>query len=331
MLDETVHRTEDVAPPDRLEYWRHRLSEMSAPIEASTGHAADFRAELRVLTLGEMQLWNMESPSITVRRPARLIRSSDPEFYLLSLPFPGAGPAARHDGHGEWRPQDLVMYDSVRPIALQVSTDDPRRQIRGAWLTLPRQAVPLPPDKVAGLIARRMPGGEGVGALLVQLLNGIAADTGAYRTGDAPRLGTAALDLVSALLAHHLDAEDAVPPESRRRALVQRIRAFVRAHLHEPDLNPGAVAAAHHISVSYLHRLFEGEEETVAAWIRRQRLERARRDLADPALAATPVHAIAARCGFPRAADFSRAFRGAYGLPPSDYRHGATATATGGR
>ncbi|MFE7532161.1 helix-turn-helix domain-containing protein, partial [Kitasatospora sp. NPDC057542] len=125
------------------------------------------------------------------------------------------------------------------------------------------------------------------------------------------------------------DAEDAVPPESRRRALVQRVRAFVRTHLHEPDLSPGAVAAAHHISVSYLHRLFEGEEETVAAWIRRQRLERARRDLADPALAATPVHVIAARCGFPRAADFSRAFRGAYGLPPRDFRHGAV-TAGGG-
>ncbi|MFD5438565.1 hypothetical protein ACFWJ4_41260 [Kitasatospora sp. NPDC127067] len=79
-----------------------------------------------------------------------------------------------------------------------------------------------------------------MGALLVQLLDGIAADPGAYRTGDTPRLGTAALDLVSALLAHHLDAEDAVPPESRRRALIQRVRAFVRAHLHEPDLNPGA-------------------------------------------------------------------------------------------
>ncbi|MFD0351111.1 helix-turn-helix domain-containing protein [Kitasatospora aburaviensis] len=128
---------------------------------------------------------------------------------------------------------------------------------------------------------------------------------------------------MSALLAHHLDAEEALPPESRRRALTHRIRAFIRTRLHDPGLSPGAVAAAHHISVSYLHRLFEGEEETVAAWIRRQRLERARRDLADPALAAVPVHVIAARCGFPRAADFSRAFRGAYGLAPRDFRHDA--------
>ncbi|MFF0222770.1 helix-turn-helix domain-containing protein [Streptomyces sp. NPDC004629] len=37
----------------------------------------------------------------------------------------------------------------------------------------------------------------------------------------------------------------------------------------------------------------------------------------------TPIHAIAARSGFPRAADFTRAFRRAYGVSPSDYRHQA--------
>jgi AraC-like DNA-binding protein len=74
--------------------------------------------------------------------------------------------------------------------------------------------------------------------------------------------------------------------------------------------------------VSYLHRLFRQRNggRTVAAWIREQRLERARRDLADPDQRATAVHAIAARWGFRHAADFSRAFRRAYGMPPRDYR-----------
>ncbi|WP_316520567.1 AraC family transcriptional regulator [Kitasatospora brasiliensis] len=326
MLAESVFRTEDVEPPDRFDYWRDHITRLIAPFDARTEHTADFRAELRVLPLGDLSLWTMENPPLTAHRPSPLIRSSsDPELYLLSLPFDDATTAVRSDGLGGYRPHDLVLQDSSRPNLLQVSTDDPRQRIRGAWLTVPRQALPLPPDRIDQLTARRMPGDAGVGALLVHLLGGIAADTGAYRSGDAPRLGTAALDLLTALLAHHLDVEDAVPPESRRRALTRRIRAFIRAHLHEPDLNPGAVAAAHHISVSYLHRLFEGEEETVGSWIRRQRLERARRDLADPALAQTPVHVIAARCGFPRAADFSRAFRGAYGLPPRDFRHGASA------
>ncbi|GAA2788117.1 hypothetical protein GCM10010470_23340 [Saccharopolyspora taberi] len=58
-------------------------------------------------------------------------------------------------------------------------------------------------------------------------------------------------------------------------------------------------------------------------WIRQRRLERCRRDLTNPHLRQRPVHAIAARWGFTDPAHFSRIFRAAYGLSPSDYRHNA--------
>ncbi|MFG2863102.1 helix-turn-helix domain-containing protein [Streptomyces sioyaensis] len=58
---------------------------------------------------------------------------------------------------------------------------------------------------------------------------------------------------------------------------------------------------------------------------RRQRLEGARRDLTDPALHRTPVHAIAARWGYHRATDFSRAYRAAYGIAPMEHRRPAVA------
>jgi AraC-like DNA-binding protein len=100
------------------------------------------------------------------------------------------------------------------------------------------------------------------------------------------------------------------------------MRAFIRQNLHDPELTPTMVAAAHHISLSYLHRIFQQQAsgETVAAWIRGQRLESARRDLADSALRTMPIHAIAARWGISRASDFTRAFRSAYGLSPKEYR-----------
>jgi len=61
----------------------------------------------------------------------------------------------------------------------------------------------------------------------------------------------------------------------------------------------------------------------VAGWTRQRRMDRCRRDLADPGLAARPIAAIAARWGFSSAADFSRAFRAAHGMPPSEYRRSA--------
>jgi AraC-like DNA-binding protein len=105
-----------------------------------------------------------------------------------------------------------------------------------------------------------------------------------------------------------------------RRALLIRIRAWIEEHLDHPELSPADVAAAHHISLRYLHKLFSVQQSTVAGWIRHRRLERCRRALLDPAQATRPVSAIAARWGILNAAHFSRVFRDAYGLAPAEYR-----------
>lgn len=156
---------------------------------------------------------------------------------------------------------------------------------RAAW---PSRTVP-----------RRVPARAGIGALLAQFLTQLIADTTPYQPSDGARLGTVLTDLVAALFAHALEAESILPTDTHRRTLILRIKNFIQEHLHDPQLTPAVIATAHHISTSYLHRLFENEEATVAAWIRLRRLEAARRDLTDPALHSTPIHAIAARWGFP--------------------------------
>lgn len=99
-----------------------------------------------------------------------------------------------------------------------------------------------------------------------------------------------------------------------------RIRAFIGQHLADPDLSPAMTADARHISVRTLHKLWESEEQTVTASIRRRRLERCREDLLGPDRPDRPVSAVGARWGLPDATAFNRAFRTAYGLPPGEYR-----------
>ena len=100
------------------------------------------------------------------------------------------------------------------------------------------------------------------------------------------------------------------------------MRSFIDRRLHDPVLGPTTIAAAHHVSTSYVHKLFAGAGTTVTTWIRAQRLEHARRDLSDPAMAAVPVHHIATRWGFAHHSTFTRAFRSAYGMAPRDFRDG---------
>jgi AraC-like DNA-binding protein len=137
--------------------------------------------------------------------------------------------------------------------------------------------------------------------------------------GSDERRRAVVLDVVTVTLADRMD-EPGAAPDVLRGSLAERVHAFIESHLGEPELTPAAVAAAHHISLRYLHKLFEPEPHGVAGLIRQRRLERCRHDLLDPAQADRPVAGIAAHWGFSSAAHFSRVFREAYGLPPAEFR-----------
>jgi AraC-like DNA-binding protein len=160
---------------------------------------------------------------------------------------------------------------------------------------------------------------SGVGALLSGFLAQLSAGQGDYTHADLPRLGNVLVDLMNATLAHPLDAK--LPDSAGPPPLLLRIIAFIEQHLDDARLSPTTIASAHFISVSHLHRLFQAHHHmTVAAFVRTQRLQRARRDLSDPQLLAVPIHRIAARWGFADHATFTRTFRAQFGVPPSSYR-----------
>lgn len=317
MLAETVFRSEDVAVADRFDAWRERMSRThAAPMRLESDCAADFRAHQRLIELGAVSIWPATFEQLVFLRTPKLIRQSDPDVYHLSLLLHGEARVSWAREQNSYGAFDIHTNDSSRPYEIRTG----HGSISSVGVEIPKALLPLPRHRVDEVIGRRISGREGVGALFAQFLTRLAADTAPYAPADGPRLGAVLVDLVATLLAHTLDAEAALTPETRTRELTLRVKSFIRQNLHDPELTPFHVAAAHHISRSYLHRLFQAESETVGSYIRRQRLEGARRDLADPALLGTPIHVIATRWGFPRAADFTRAFRTAYGMPPKDHR-----------
>ncbi|GAA3094846.1 helix-turn-helix domain-containing protein [Streptomyces echinatus] len=317
MLNETVIRCDDVPAADRLAYWAECVGRTHAPVRMNSESPADFQAEQRVLDLGAVSLLPQFFQQVVIQRTPKLIRQSDPELYHVSLVMKGTGTATWEDHQAAYRPTDLHFNDSSVPWEIRTGKDP----VTAVGLEVPKSMLALPREMSGRTLPRRIPAGSGIGTLLSQFLIQVTKDAAGYQPSDGARLGRVAAELVAALFAHAIENENLLPPDTRRRTLVLRIKHHIQQHLQDPQLSPATIAAAHHISVSYLHRLFEGEDATVAVWIRRRRLEAARRELTDPALRTVPIHRIAARSGFPRAADFSRAFRGTYGLTPRDYRN----------
>ena len=288
-----------------------------APMELSSQRAADYRGYQRVIGLGEVTVWPATFDHLVFRRTPRLVRQSDPEVFHLSLLRHGDGAASWGKRQVGYQQNDFHVNCSSRSYDVSTGTDP----VTIIGVEIPRAAMALPLGRADGVVGRRISGRDGMGALLAGMLVQLTSDTSSYRADDAKRLGTVVIDLVTAVFAHALDAEPDLPPETHARALTLRIKSFVQRHLNDPDLTPGKIAAAHHISRSYLYRLFQDEGLTVASYIRDQRLARARQDLTDPSLSGIPVHTVAARWGYSRPGDFTRAFRAAYGVTPSELRY----------
>ncbi|MEV5826463.1 helix-turn-helix domain-containing protein [Spirillospora sp. NPDC052242] len=323
---ETVFRTADAArAADRIGHWREPVGRSRAPVGPG-GDRDRLDAGERALRLGTdpdtVTVFATATTPETFRRRPDLVRRSDPDVLCLSLVLRGCVEAVCGDREFRYGPAQWLAHDPSRPAAIRPAGGS--GPVESVGVVVPKRLLSVPGDRLGRAIGPPLPGHDGVGGLLAGTVANILADPGAYRASDGPRLATVLADLASALLAHAIDAGEAgegAPPEVRRRALLLHAHEFIDRHLQDPGLTPAAVAAAHHISVSYLHRLFSAEGRTVAAWIRLRRLERARLALADPALRAVPVHRIAAMWGFTHHSAFTRAFRDAFGLPPSDYRH----------
>ncbi len=129
-----------------------------------------------------------------------------------------------------------------------------------------------------------------------------------------------AMRVTGELLAYAMGASTMVGRHAMRTITFDRAREYIARNLSRGDLTPTRVAEALAISTRYLHLVFESYGITVGAWIRRQRLERCRRELAAAGHAGRLITEIAHSWGFRDGSHFAKLFRRAYGLSPRDYR-----------
>ncbi|MFJ3582200.1 helix-turn-helix domain-containing protein [Streptomyces sp. NPDC090127] len=241
------------------------------------------------------------------------------------------GAVVRQDGRtAEPAAGALVLWDTTRPHVVDFPS--------GAWATVclvPRGVLAVTDDQLVRVTATVVPADGPVASLVWPLLLRLATTAEHCPARVADQLAGNVVDLLATLIVERAEEGDGGAGESRgswaasgvpRDARTVDIRAFVDRNLGDPGLAPENIAAAHHISVRTLHKLFEAEGVTVARLIQRRRLEECAQDLARGDGSAYGVSEVGRRWGFGNAAHFSRVFRAAYGVPPSAWRGSASGT-----
>ena len=325
-----VARTNDLPPGQRFEFWKHVVSSTFVPLEVTSPRGdVDFAGRLKGTDLGSVRLVEVRAEAHTAHRTARLVKVAPAGCYKIGVQLRGSSVLVQDGREAKLVPGDLTVYDTDRPYTL--AFNDSHRML---ILLFPRDMLGLPQHRVAGLTATRLAGEAGgmaalIGPFLVKMAD-LLDEADAPGPCTAVRLAGNVVDLLATVLAERLDT-DYGEPGTRHRALMLRITAFIEEHLGEADLAPAQIAAAHHISLRQLHKLFHASGTTAVGWIRQRRLEHCGHDLRDPRYEASPVAAVGARWGYPDPAHFSRLFKATYGMGPRDYRacRGLTAAADG--
>jgi AraC-like DNA-binding protein len=136
-------------------------------------------------------------------------------------------------------------------------------------------------------------------------------------------------DIVASAIAGARDSAVVADGLGIRAARLRAITSYINAHLDSPELSVAAVAAHHHITPRYVHKLLESRGITYSALVLSARLARVHRMLTDPRFAGRSISALAFDTGFGDLSYFNREFRRRYHATPSEVRHAAAKSLQG--
>ncbi len=160
-------------------------------------------------------------------------------------------------------------------------------------------------------------GCSGVGRVLLDLARSTVEVAAQLNEAARAEIGNSLTELARLLL-----RDEAVqqPRQSGRSILCERVKTFVRRHLHQSNLSIEYIARSFHCTKRYLHKAFGESTCSLNQFIWEQRLERCAQDLANAEFGDRSVTEIAFSWGFSNSSHFSRTFRQRFGMPPSVYR-----------
>ncbi|MFG2356323.1 helix-turn-helix domain-containing protein [Streptomyces sp. NPDC048521] len=312
-----VLSTEAVPDREKLDYWRDAIGRALVPMAVVPRGGRPLGGRITGGRLGHLRVCSVEADAQRISRTAAHIDSPSEAFVAVHIQVAGTATLLQDGRHAAVGAGELVVYDTARPYTLDFPEPFASRVVH-----LPRRSLGVPDEHIRGITATPVSATEGLGAILTPFLATLVGSAHSYPPAVAGRLAVSVVDLFGTLVAERSRFGCA---DSAREHLVLRIRDHIDRHLEDQELAPESVAAAHHISVRYLHRLFEEEGITVARLIQRRRLQECARELARGGSTAPAVAAVGQRWGFVNPAHFSRVFRGAYGHSPREWRRLRTA------
>jgi AraC-like DNA-binding protein len=314
MADSTVLTTDDVPVRERAPAWREWVFNHFGGLESDLYGDTEFEGHMAASHAGDVILTRLEANRHRVLRSPHLARTSDTAYLKIVAPWKGSAAVEQQGRRACAREGGWVIYDTTGSYA--IANPQP---VEHLIVMLPKDRMAERGVRLDDLMARQVGGGSGISRVALETMRTTYQELPNMSEDAARGAGELIMQLVRLSLAELAGQETAV---TQRAALKDRIRDHVARHLGDPQLSIDGIARALNCSRRHLYNAFAGDEDTLAGYIQRQRVQACARELRENARGAHPITEIALSCGFSNLSHFSRVFRDHMGMSPSEFRSG---------
>ena len=308
-------KTSDLKHGARIDFWRDMICDEYVNLECETIQGGDFFGEIRGgVGVSDLKFSEVISDQQHVVRSVRQIAKNTEAEFLISFQLKNRGLVKQSGREALLTPGSFALYDSTQPYSLTF-----REPFHQFVLQMPKNVLARHLINPEQYTAIPISGKSGLGAVLTNFLFSLAREL--ENVPHVPdNLSEDLVNLMAMAFSSSLMLEQVGSHSIVRESLKRRIRQYIDNNLSDPGLSNATIAQAQGISIRYLHKLFEDEEQTVHTLIAEKRLEKARKLLNDPAYSGHNIELIAYNSGFTSPAHFSRAFKKRFGVCPSEVR-----------
>ncbi|MFJ6438591.1 helix-turn-helix domain-containing protein [Streptomyces sp. NPDC091416] len=308
-----IPSTDAVRENTQLSHWQERLRTVLGSVRVTTTNGESPGGKITTTRLSHIDVSRIESDAQRVTRTAYDPRRGQTPRIILVLLRQGTATLIQDHSRVIAEEGDLLAWDETRPYSLHCGGP-----FTALALRMSRSRLGLPDETPRNTGLSAFTSSAGSAKLLSSIISTLATSPASYDPVVAGRLADTVVDLLSVLLLERSRPGDS--PTGKQAALIRRVREHIDQRLEDPALSPRTIAHDHHISVRYLHRLFQSEDTTIRRLIQQRRIEQSARELTRHELRTLPIATIALRWGFANPAHFSRAFRQRYGYTPMQWR-----------
>lgn len=276
-----------------------------------------FQARLEYGALADATLFKVLATPHYFRRSLNSPTAKLPAPIVLTFQLSGSGRFRQGDRSCVLHPGDWCLLDTLHAIESWVMTNS----VEVLSITFPRPSDPEQRRLLSEGAACRFDGRVGVSRILQKTLVEVFAQLNCL----APASGLGLRAAVVAMLWDALREQLAAPAAANcRDVLNARAKAYIEAHLSDPDLSVESIAEACEVSVRSLQRGFVRDSAgSVSRYIWDRRVSHCADAFRDGKEARHRITEICLSWGFNSTSHFSRLFKEKFGVPPRIYRANA--------